>query len=701
MSASLLIRRAAALLFVAPVSIGLSALAADAPSEAKAGTEVAAAPVTQLSEVKVEGKAPATPTAPTLDEARARAALVAGGTAVIDADSYKNGRTSTLQDALGYAPGVFIQPRFGAEEARISIRGSGIQRTFHGRGLTLLQDGASVNLADGGFDFQAIEPLATQYIEVYRGANALEYGSTTLGGAINYVSPTGYTAPALSARLEAGSFEYRRAQAAVAGNVGNVDGYVSVSALHADGFRDHAQQDNYRLFSNLGLRLSPSLETRLYFTFVDTESELPGSLTRAETESKPELANPGNISGDQKRDFRLIRIADRTVWTIGDGQTLEGSVFYADKRLFHPIFQVINQDNSDVGLTLRYALDGTLFGHRNRVVVGTRYVYGETKEFRAINNRGQNGAQTDASDQTARSIALYAENQFFVTPELAVSVGAQGARDRRVRFDNFVPAGEADGDFKNSYGGFSPKLGVLWTAQPGTQLFANVSRSYEPPSLSELTGGSAATPLVNGGQRGTTIEIGSRVEHAIFALDVALYRAWIKDELLALNDPNGQPLGTINAPKAIHQGLELAGTVKLPYDLTFRSAYLINDFRFDNNATYGDNRLAGLPVQSLRADLSWKGPWFSAGPNVEWIPNGTWIDHANTFSSDGYTLLGFRVSGAVAGQWNWFVDGRNLTDEKYAATTGVIANAGGRDARQFLPGDGRAVYLGLSWSSGK
>ena len=32
-----------------------------------------------------------------------------------------------------------------------------------------------------------------------------------------------------------------------------------------------------------------------------------------------------------------------------------------------------------------------------------------------------------------------------------------------------------------------------------------------------------------------------------------------------------------------------------------------------------------------------------------------------------------------------------------AATTGVIAYARGLDAAQFLPGDGRAVYAGISW----
>lgn len=42
-----------------------------------------------------------------------------------------------------------------------------------------------------------------------------------------------------------------------------------------------------------------------------------------------------------------------------------------------------------------------------------------------------------------------------------------------------------------------------------------------------------------------------------------------------------------------------------------------------------------------------------------------------------------------------FVDARNLSDETHAATTGVLADAGGRDLPQFLPGDGRAVYVGF------
>ena len=91
-------------------------------------------------------------------------------------------------------PGVFVQPKWG-EDSRLSIRGSGLSRNVHGRGVQLLMDGViPITTADGGSDFQEIDPTAYRYIEVYKGANALRYGANQLGGAINFVMPTGYDA---------------------------------------------------------------------------------------------------------------------------------------------------------------------------------------------------------------------------------------------------------------------------------------------------------------------------------------------------------------------------------------------------------------------------------------------------------------------------------------------------------------------------
>src|SRR5690606_34352407 len=147
--------------------------------------------------------------------------------------------------------------RFGAEESRLSIRGSGLQRTFHGRGIKLMQDGIPVNLADGSFDFQAIEPLSTRYIEVYRGANAMRYGASNLGGAINFVSPTGYDAPQFEARTEFGSFGYQRFGLASGGVMGDLDYFVSGSTFDQNSFRDNADQNAKRINANVGYRFNP------------------------------------------------------------------------------------------------------------------------------------------------------------------------------------------------------------------------------------------------------------------------------------------------------------------------------------------------------------------------------------------------------------------------------------------------------------
>ena len=169
-----------------------------------------------------------------------------------------------------------------------------------------------LNLADGSFDFQAIEPMAARYIEVYRGANALQYGAATLGGAINYVSPTGYDAPPLQIRGELGSYGYVRSQASVAGVIGDTDYYVSLSQFAQQGYQQQSEQDNQRLFANVGRRLSAELETRFSFLYALTDSELPGNLTKAEINSNPRLANPGNVAGNWHRDFSLVRIANKT-----------------------------------------------------------------------------------------------------------------------------------------------------------------------------------------------------------------------------------------------------------------------------------------------------------------------------------------------------------------------------------------------------
>ncbi len=628
-------------------------------------------------------------------------AAIPGGASFVDAEEVRRGRSSTLSDVLGFTPGVFVQPRFGAEEARLSIRGSGLQRTFHGRGLKLLQDGVPLNLADGGFDFQAVEPLSASYVEVYRGSNALELGSATLGGAINYVSRNGQDAPALQGRVESGAFGYLRGQAGFGWAAGAMDAFGTLTHFAQDGFRRHAEQDTQRFFGNLGYRLSPNRETRFFLTAVRTDSELPGSLTKAQLERDPRQAAAGNVALDQKRDFDLYRLANRTTFRLGEDARLDIGSFWAYKHLDHPIFQVLDQRSHDFGVSVQVERTATVAGRRHRLTVGLSPSVGLLEDNRFRNVGGRRGDRTAQGETRSSNVDLYAEDRLELKAGLELIGGVQASHAGRRFTDRFRSDGDQSDD--QDFQGVSPKLGMFWQVRPGVALFGNVGRSFEPPSFGELVNVGGDGLLQLEAQTATSVDLGTRGQKGAVVWDVVLYHAWVADELLSLNDAVGNPLGTRNADRTLHTGVEASLDLRwtgprLPGQLRLRQVYNWSRFRFDGDPVYGDGQLAGMPEHVYRGELLWEpGRGFYGGPSVEWAPEKYPVDHANTLFADPYTLLGFKLGYRAAAGWAGFVEGKNLTDEVYAATTGVIADARGRDSAQFLPGDGASVFAGLEY----
>lgn len=622
-----------------------------------------------------------------------------GGVTVVDAQTYLNGRAGTMEDTLRLATGVFIQSRFGSDEARVSIRGSGLQRTFHGRGLMLLQDGVPLNLADGSFDMQAIEAQATRYIEVERGANALRYGSSTLGGAINYVSQTGRTAPAMVLRAEAGSFDYQRYQLAVAGQKEDLDGYASFNFTEQDGFRDHSRQRNARFAGNVGIQLSPHIESRLYATVVETNSALPGNLTYAQLKADPRQAEASSVNRDAKRDFALYRLAKRTAISHEDGGLTEITSYVAKKYLFHPLgFARIEQESRDIGVGVRHSRSTKWWGMTQSHVLGANWHRGLTLDEQCSYGAAPATThpcttKTKSNKQTANNVELYGESRWTLTPDTTVSAGGQWTDAQRKVTPGDVPAAPF---YDQDYRRFSPKLGVLHHLTHTLDVYANASGSYEPPSFSETTAGTS----FNQAQRARTYELGARASSQVLSArlsyDLSVYRAQLRNELLALTQ-NGMQTLTVNAGKTLHQGVE-AGLMAEAEQWRAQASYLYNDFKFQRDAQFGNNAIAGVPQQFLAAEFALRLPhqvWL--GPTVR-AASRAWVDHANTLSAPGYSVLGVKLNQQLPQGISWFVEARNLTDKRYAATTGVVRDASlpGANLAQFSPGEGRAVYVGAS-----
>jgi iron complex outermembrane receptor protein len=680
-------------------------------------------------------------TVPTVEAVRTEQKLTTGAVGVVDAESYKTGRATNLKDALDYSPGVFVQPRFGADEARISIRGSGIQRTFHGRGLKLLQDGVPLNLADGGFDMQAVDPLTAEYIEVHRGANALRYGGTTLGGAINFVAPTGYTASPLQARFEYGSFDTFRRQLSAAGVQGAFDYYASFTHASSDGYRDHSEQSTQRFFSNFGFKFNEEVESRFYLTYVHTDSELPGEVSKDQLFNHPRRAARSSfnkifdhIDSNWKRDFELFRIANKTTITLGDEALLTFSTFYSYKELDHPILFIIDQKSHDLGLDINYVNHADLLNRKNRFTIGFSPTYGTTKDQRFDNVLGERGFRFGNSDQDSLNLDLYLENVHYLTDRVAVSLGAQVSYARRENQD-LIPATPTNPDNSDTqdWWGFNPKLGLLFDVTDQAQIYTNLSRSFEPPSFGELSasalGGAGLVELE--AQTATSVEFGTRGQttNGRISWDLAYYYAWLEDELLELNVAPGLSQ-TINAGDTVHQGIELGLDITLFEGLVnrgnlspapsasgknaktvnqdlapeiekdkivLRQNYLWSRFHYDGDKAFGDNRLPGIPEHYYRVELLYTHPCgFYAGPNLEWTFNDYFVDSANTLKSDAYALLGFKFGYRTKQGLSFYIEGRNLTDETYAATTSVVSRATPGSAL-FFPGDGRSWFAGFEY----
>src|SRR5690606_7701894 len=129
------------------------------------------------------------------------------------------------------------------------------------------------------------------------------------------------------------------------------------------------------------------------------------------------------------------------------------------------------------------------------------------------------------------NLTLYAENALSLRPGVSIVAGLQYLPARRERRDRLAGAGGQSG--RTRCDPWSPKLGLLWGAAPGWQVFANVSRSAEVPSFDVNSFASPATSDLQP-QRATSYEIGTRGRQGDLGWDLSLYRAELRDELQCL-----------------------------------------------------------------------------------------------------------------------------------------------------------------------
>ncbi len=570
-----------------------------------------------------------------------------GSNILIEEKQIVESRALNLQDVLQFAPGVRFQSRFGADEGQFQIRGTSLRNNFHHRGINILINGIYFGDADGFSDFESIDLLAYERIEIYKGANALRYGANSIGGAINFVPRTGYTASQMQMRFMGGSFGMVSGQVS-SGKVSQpfkigqmdatMDYYISVSANHQDGYQSNSQQSRERINANIGLQLGTHQELRAYFLQANVAERLPGSLTTAQQMNDPRQPGgrtpfpvPGffacvtnNQTCNWGRYYNLQRIGLAYQNEIASDQFIEVIPYYSYQYIDHPIFQTIKQDNHNVGGELRYRNGKALFGHANFFVAGLQPRYADQHQWRVVNINGSNGALTQDAKLKTTYLGAYVEDQFDATDALTLVIGGRwDYSGREGTIGNFGPAGNPFNPSIPStpsgtqqplrhFNAFSPKLGLVYRTTATSQAYLNVSRAYEAPLNVELTSannpdGSANTGFLNlDAQRAWQFELGHRGTSADgrYQWDLTAYDLEMQKEIITnlVNNNNTYR----NANRTRHTGVEAGGAMVVTRGLfvrgaadqsdqvTMRAAYTWSLFKFTQDvvgaeATGGPN----------------------------------------------------------------------------------------------------------------
>jgi iron complex outermembrane recepter protein len=360
----------------------------------------------------------------------------------------------------------------------------------------------------------------------------------------------------------------------------------------------------------------------------------------------------------------------------------------------------------DYGLFGRVIDDRQLGGLRNRFIAGVNVHNGRIDNQQFVNGpQAAKGVLLSSSTDRSKNTVAYAEDSLFVLPNIALVGGMQFIHATRSRQDRFLSNG--DQSASTSFSLWSPRAGLLWDVDPTWQGFANVSASAEIPSFGESSSFPAPTIPFNliRPQRATTYEIGTRGRRPDLFWELVGYRAELKNEFLCLFSSFGN-CNVTNADRTTHQGIEAALGVAVlknlfvqgePDRLWLQAAYTYNDFRFADDAVFGNNLLPGAPRHYLRAELLYRHPsGVFFGPNVEWVPVSYFVDSANTLKTEPYLLWGLKA-GYDDGKWfSAYVEGRNLGDRKYIASASIIDRANSA-LPLFEPGTGLAVYGGVKF----
>lgn len=636
-----------------------------------------------------------------------------------------------LSESLNRVPGLTILNRQNyAQDLQLSIRGFGSRATFGIRGIRLLIDGIPATTPDGQAQGSSIALTSTDRIEVLRGPLAQLYGNAA-GGVIQAWTRDAPETPEANFQLHAGSFDMLRSVWQLGGKVGEVGVLADLSTFDTDGFRDNSQTKRRQF--NSKLTFGPSDQTRV--TVVANVFDMPLAQDPLGLTSD-QLAIDPTDAGTNAELRRVRKITSQTqvgtsvTHSLDDQRSVTARAYTGtrDNLQYLASNNWVGLDRRYYGVGLQYNAQSTIGDTPVQWVAGYEYDRSSERRQGGTASGGEKSTTTRDEDNTASNSDMFIQGTAMLSDRWSFTGGLRHSSVRFSSQDYFITNTNPDGSGSVSYSATNPVLGLTWHARDTLNVYANLGKGFETPTLAEVAyidSGGAVVGTFNTDLAASTsrhFELGTKWTPTTQSrVDFALFRIKTSNEIVVSRSQNGQSAFT-NAPETTRTGLELGARSMLgkywsaslsatAIQAEFSQGFCRTSGCTTNTAVKAGNRLPGIPQHFVFGELLWveqgytgavsKGRFgFQAG--VELIDTGKiYANDANTYIGDkygavasGYTALNLKASQAWRvgkGSLTAYARIDNVTDRQYVGS--VIVNQS--DGQFYEPAPGRNWTVGL------
>ncbi len=517
-------------------------------------------------------------------------AAIPGSATVVDAVTMERWHALTINEVLRRVPGLFARDEEGfGLRPNIGVRGLNPTRSTK---VLLLEDGIPLTFAPYGDNATYYHPPIERFerVEVLKGSGQILFGPQTVGGVINYVTPSVPAQREATLTLTPGSRRYLNGQARAGGTFGRLGVLASYDRKQGDGARANvgSRLDDATLKTTFALGARHALTLRGNW-YRERSNVTYSGLTEAEWAADPRQ-NPflndsmrldrAGASATHRWDLRGATALTTTAYAYGvsrdwwrqssnSGERPNDASDATCAGMANLSTTCGNQgrlrDFTVIGLEPRVHAATSLLGLVASVDAGARAHF-ERQERLQVNgdaptSRSAGDAVNTNSGVREDNVRRNAAYSAFTQVRLAAGrwTVTPGLRVEHIRYHrvNRLVAPEVSG--RTELTALIPGLGLTYGPAPQVTLFAGAHRGFAPPRTEDILDNATGGAVDLDAELSWNTELGIRARPALgVSVEATAFRMDFENQIVPASVAGGAGATLTSAGHTLHQGLEVA-----------------------------------------------------------------------------------------------------------------------------------------------